>query len=176
MWELVGSGSATGVRRVLNRLEQQGLVLSEAAGQAILFQANREHLLWAAIEGLARIAETALVELQQRITGALADDLSQKIFEQLTVAVYGSVARGTSTVHSDIDLVVVAPNRADPETVQSALDRVSDRVQRWTGNQCNVYLVNGDRLAQMKAEQDPMIESWKQDAVTFHGPDTNKRT
>src|ERR1700722_14408813 len=51
--QLAGTGSESGVRKVLARLVGQGIVRVNEAGSALLYHANREHVAWPAVEKLA---------------------------------------------------------------------------------------------------------------------------
>jgi predicted nucleotidyltransferase len=88
---------------------------------------------------------------------------------------FGSVARGTSTSDSDLDLVVVVPDSISLESMQEVIDVVVNRVGRWTGSVCNVYLANDRRLAELVEEEDVMVSAWERDAVTFHGTQLSAR-
>lgn len=168
---LTHRGSQSGVRLTLIRLEEQGVVLAESAGRSMLYRANRDHLLWSAVEPLLHAAESTVHTLQKRILNVLSSSLDSQMLSETTVALFGSLARGSSTVHSDVDLVVVFPDSVEDERGRAAIDLVTEGVFRWTGNQCNVFLATGERLSQMVSQGDPMIVSWARDAVTFNGPD-----
>jgi len=169
--DLADRGSQSGVRLTLIRLEEQGVVLAESAGRSILFRANREHLLWGAVEELLRVAALTIRLLQERILSVMASAIEPSALDGTTIAFFGSVARGTSTTQSDIDLVVVFPESVPAEQSQVAVDRITAGVARWTGNQCNIYATTDTALDQMVLEVDPMIGSWSREAVTFNGPD-----
>ncbi|MCR6648714.1 MAG: hypothetical protein NVV70_11475 [Cellulomonas sp.] len=44
-------------RQVLHRLVDSGLIESQRAGQAVLFEINRAHLLWPAVQALVTAAD-----------------------------------------------------------------------------------------------------------------------
>ncbi|MEL0625639.1 nucleotidyltransferase domain-containing protein [Salinibacterium amurskyense] len=169
--ELAHRGSQSGVRLTLLRLEEQGLVLADSAGRSILYRANRDHLLWAALEPLLHTAESAVQLLQERIVAVASSALGAQASSATTIALFGSVARGTGTPASDIDLVVVLPDFVTDEGGQAAIDQISQAVLGWTGNDCNVFTAKRELLRNMVASDDPMIESWRGDAVTFSGPE-----
>ena len=120
-------------------------------------------------------ADTLLDHLQDRIADLARAHLGQLDAEHTTLALFGSVARGSSTLDSDIDIVAVFPDNINAHTIEQLVDAVTAGVQRWTGNSCNVYDVTSTRLAQLIEASDPMIESWAADARTFLGPDLRRR-
>lgn len=173
--ELVTAGSNPGIRTALGRLVRHGTVLARRSGPSVLYTANRDHLIWPTVEHAVQAADTLLDTLQDRIADLARAHLGQLEAERTTLALFGSVARGTSTLDSDIDILAVFPDNIDAHTIEQFVDAVTADVQRWTGNSCNVYDVTSARLAQMSAASDPMIESWAADARTFLGSDLRRR-
>lgn len=163
---LVPGASNPGVRKALGRLVEQGTVLAERSSHAVLYQANREHLAWEAIEHALDVASTVEQVLGERIAEQVALHLGEQHARQTTVALYGSVARRTGDEHSDIDLVLLTPVDDEP-----LVRDVTTRVERWTGNPCSVYELTPDRLADLVRRRDPIVRAWLDDAVTLTGPD-----
>lgn len=91
-------GSAS-LQRELNRLADAGLVLSEMVGNQRRFQANPGSPVYG--ELVALITKTlGVVPVLQQALEPLRSSLS-------TAFVYGSVAKGSDTARSDIDLLLV---------------------------------------------------------------------
>lgn len=97
--------SQEGVRRVLERLVAEGIVVRERAGAAHLYQLNREHLAAPPIERLSAMR----MELIERLRRAIAAWTTAPA----AAVLFGSVARGDATPSSDIDLLVVRPRAID---------------------------------------------------------------
>lgn len=92
--------SGTGaVDRELSRLEQSGLVSVEWIGNQKHYRANRGSPIFEELHGI--VLKT--VGLAEPLRQALMPD-ARKI---KTAFVYGSVAKGTDTARSDIDLMVI---------------------------------------------------------------------
>jgi predicted nucleotidyltransferase len=92
--------SGTGaVERELARLEHSGLVSVERIGNQKHYRANRESPIFEELRGI--VLKTV----------GLADPLRQSlalyIHNIIAAFVFGSVAKGTDTAHSDIDLMVI---------------------------------------------------------------------
>lgn len=95
---LTGLGSAS-LQRELGKLAAAGLVRSEKVGNMRRFQANTESPVYEELAALTRKTLGAQPLLQQ----ALAP-----LKSKLDLAfVYGSIAKGTDTAKSDIDVMVV---------------------------------------------------------------------
>ncbi len=131
--------SVPGVRKVLNRLVEQGIVNADQAGRTLTYRLNREHLAAAPIIELAHM-DDALIE---RIRTAVATwDRAP-----LLVMLFGSAATGGMRVDSDIDVFVVGnePNDASNRWREQISELELD-ITKWTGNDARVLAYTVDDL------------------------------
>ena len=96
---LTGSGSGA-VQRELKRLVSSGLVTVKRIGRQKHFQANPDCPVFDELCAMVR-KTVAMVEPIRQALAPLAEGIALAV-------VYGSVAKGTDTASSDIDLLVVA--------------------------------------------------------------------
>lgn len=94
----VNSGTGA-VARELSRLQQSGLVSVERIGNQKHYRANREAPIFEELRGLV-LKTVALSEPLKAVLEPYADTITAAF-------VYGSVAKGTDTAASDIDLMVI---------------------------------------------------------------------
>jgi predicted nucleotidyltransferase len=95
--------SGTGaVERELARLEESGLVSVHRIGNQKHYQANRESPIFEELRGIVRKT--------LGLTDPLRQSLTQHADKIKAAFVYGSVAKGTDTARSDIDLMVIGDN------------------------------------------------------------------
>jgi predicted nucleotidyltransferase len=114
--------SGTGaVERELSRLRHSGLVSVERVGNQKHYRANRHSPIFEELRGL--ILKT--VALQEPLKTAL-ESCAGKI---KAAFVYGSVAKGTDTAQSDIDVMVIG-DELDYSDLYSALQHAEDRLLR----------------------------------------------
>lgn len=123
---LVPSASEDGVRKVLRRLATQGIVLSDRVGNAYTYRLNRDHLAAEHVVGLANLTRVFLA----RLTAEFDDWDPPPVY----AAVFGSAARGTMSVGSDIDLLLVRPRGAHGDDWDAQVQALAETVTRWTGN------------------------------------------
>jgi predicted nucleotidyltransferase len=120
LFRLAGSGTGA-VVRVLAKLADSGLVTVSKIGNQKHYQANRAAPIFEELRGIVLK------------TFGVADVLRQgllPISSKATVAfVFGSVAKGTDTAKSDIDVMVIGEDLAYPE-VYSALMPVEAQLAR----------------------------------------------
>lgn len=134
----IGAHSVAGVRLVLARLAEQGIVNTRPAGRATLYSLNREHL--------AADAVIQLANLRDRLLTRISDAASQWTIPAELVMLFGSAAGSSMRPDSDIDLLVVRPADvgASDDAWRHQLASLEDAVSRWTGNDARVleYGVN----------------------------------
>jgi predicted nucleotidyltransferase len=151
------------VARILNELVTAGLVDRTPAGSASLFALNRDHLAAGPITGLAFLRAA----LWERI----AETASGWSHRPDAVVVYGSTARGDGDTTSDIDLLVIRPegvDESDPEWQRDVTDLAS-RIQRWTGNACEVLDRSLDELRTMATDGERLLSEIRRDGRAVVG-------
>jgi hypothetical protein len=157
---LLPDASVAGIRRVLNRLADQGIVVAtRAGGAAITYALNREHL---AADALIALAEQPAT-LRARIGEALGSWAHPPVY----AAIFGSWARGEATTSSDIDIFLVRPTDIDDGLWADQVDALEAHVSRWTGNDARSYVVDEGRLQEMRAE--PVLTSVRDEGLTVYG-------
>jgi hypothetical protein len=156
-------GSRQGLALALERLVHHGLVLAEPAGRSQLFRLNRDHVLADAVVSAAH-ARLALVE-------RLADGCAALDPALVHASVFGSFARAEGHPDSDIDLLVVAPDRAvGDDAWRRQLDDLASDVHRWTGNRLESVCLTPADLHEAMSRGEPIARSWLADSVTILGP------
>ncbi len=100
---LAGSGTGA-VHRQLVRLAGSGLVTVKRVGNQKHYQANRDSPVFSELHGLV-VKTMGLVGPLQEALAPLRDRIQ-------VAFVYGSIAKGTDTAQSDIDLMVISDDLA----------------------------------------------------------------
>lgn len=156
---LLGHGSEPGVRKAVERLVDQGVVLRRQAGRAKLYRLNRQHLAAASIEDLATARMRLVAGLREAIAGWKQSPSCAVLF--------GSVARGDAGPASDLDLLVVRDVVVDEELPEwrAQLASLEGEVTGWTGNDTRVVELGEDELA----EAGPLLEQALADGIELFG-------
>jgi len=152
--------SEEGIRRVLRRLTNQGIVQSERIGNAFAYRFNQNHLAAQYIVGLARIQETFLARLE--------DHLESWRPPPVYAAVFGSAARGQMTAASDIDLLLVRPHAAADTEWEEQVNDLATTVTRWLGNDVRILEFTENEIATSKRHE-PILNDVLQDGLTVAG-------
>ncbi|QAY59271.1 nucleotidyltransferase domain-containing protein [Microbacterium protaetiae] len=161
---LAGVGSTSSVHRALGHLVRVGIVTAESRPPAIIYRANREHALWPVIESGLGARARVFDGIRHFCEHDLPEDLD------LTVVVYGSVARRESTLESDVDLFVVYPDGIDDDARAEFSYMLASHVQRATGNETQVYSVERAEAVQRLSEDDPLVANVVEDGILVFGP------
>jgi len=156
---LAGESTPSNIRLALLRLVDVGLVTSAPRQDAVLYTANREHLVWPAVVSALGVRE----ELTRRIRVMTEKHASFGT----TVMLYGSVARGDSDAESDVDLLVVQlPTAANRDAY---LDFLRGDVRKWTGNTAQIFDATPDEVRRMSRSKDPLVDAWLAEGVHIAG-------
>lgn len=148
-----GRGSKSGVRSVLLRMVDEGLVVAVPGGYVL----NRDHVAAPAVELLA----TLHGELTRRLRAAVED---WPTLPRL-VGMFGSAARRDGDANSDIDVLVVSD---DPD-LDDRVDELAAQIRRWTGNRAQVIGRTSTEIARLRRSNEPILSEWARDLVVVVG-------
>lgn len=110
---LAGSGSGA-VQRELIKLTKAGILATTASGNRKVYHVNRQSPIFEEIQ--------ALILKTEGLVGPLRKALKPYSSKIQVAFVYGSVAKGTDTANSDIDLMIIGKDLSYSE-VYSALQK-----------------------------------------------------
>lgn len=140
---LTGLGSAS-LQRELGKLAAAGLVRSDKVGNLRVFQANTESPVYEELAALTRKTLGAQPLLQE----ALAPMKSK-----LDLAfIYGSIAKGTDTAKSDIDVMVVGDDLRLSDILKLLLP-----VEAQLGRKINPTLYTPAEYKRRRAQKDSFL-------------------
>ncbi len=117
---LAHSGSGA-VQRELHKLTKAGLVTQSSVDKQKLYQANRQSPIYREIRGLM-LKTVGLLEPLRAALKPFASDIR-------VAFVYGSIAKGSDTAQSDVDLMIVAESLSYSE-VYAALQKAERLISR----------------------------------------------
>jgi Nucleotidyltransferase domain len=137
---LVGRGSEAGVRKAVERLVGQGIVLRSQAGRAKLYRLNRQHLCAESIEHLVATPSALVLDLR--------DEIELWEIPPRYAVLFGSVARREAGPQSDLDLLIVRPDDVggDSPTWLRQLGYLEDAATAWTGNDARIVELGEEEL------------------------------
>jgi predicted nucleotidyltransferase len=138
-----GAGVALrAAQRELAILEQIALVQRTRRGSQVFFRVDTAHPLFADLRALLLKSEGLARPLREALEGIKGVEAA---------AVYGSVAAGTDTGRSDIDLLIVGS--ADALEVHNAISAVEDTLRR----PVNYTVLTRRELGARRKKRDPFL-------------------
>lgn len=160
---ILTTASGEGIRKVLNRLTGQGVVLHDEVGRTHTYRLNTEHLAAEPIMALSRLNSTFQSRLGQHLDG-WGTTLRY-------AAVFGSAATGRMTLESDIDLFLVrAADSEDDDAWEQRLTELARLVTAWTGNDGRIVEYAEDEFRTAAAAGEPLFDDVSKQGLTVAGP------
>jgi len=143
LFRLAGSGTGAGVRE-LSKLSASGLITVNKIGNQKHYQANRETPIFEELRGIVLK------------TFGMADVLRQDLLpmaDKISVAfIYGSIAKGSDTAKSDIDVMVIGDNIAYPD-VYAALMPTEEQL----GRKVNPAIYSKDEVSRKLKDENTFL-------------------
>jgi len=99
-----GVGFGYGLK-CLNSLQESGILLLKKVGKQKRYFLNKESKLYPALLEIFKLESEAFPKISYRNRGVLADIIER--LDKETVILFGSLAAGTATRESDLDLLVI---------------------------------------------------------------------
>jgi predicted nucleotidyltransferase len=135
--------AAGSLHKELSKLAAAGLLLRKEQGNQVRYQANRQCPVFPELAGLLRKTSGAAEVLAQAL----------EPLKPTLALIFGSVARGTETAASDVDLLVIT-ERGFGEVV-----RALHSAQTSLGREINPVIYTPAELQAQVAEQAPFVKN-----------------
>lgn len=159
---ILTTASGEGIRKVLNRLTAQGVVLHDEVGRTHTYRLNAEHLAAEPIMALSRLNSTLLSRLEEHLDG-WGTTLRY-------AALFGSAATGKMRLDSDIDLFLVrATDSDDDDAWEQRLTELARLVTAWTGNDGRIVEYTEDEFRAAAASGEPLLDDVSKQGLTVAG-------
>jgi predicted nucleotidyltransferase len=140
------------VQEALKALTKLGIVNTQTIGRAGVHTINEDHVSVAPLR--------ALLDPITALTGTVREAVGNDV---KTVILFGSIARGESNIHSDVDLAVIAPagwdGRAD----------LVDAVRIRLGNNCDVLVFTPEDFTHLADIGEPVVREILTSGVALIG-------
>jgi predicted nucleotidyltransferase len=129
--------SHTGIRKVLDDLEQMNVITVRTVGKSYVFRLNTKSYLAGVLEEIFKSEENALSELKN----ILKEKLSSP--EIISVALFGSIVEEKEKPRSDIDLLILTGNR---ERAEKLVVEAQKKITEIFGNSISAYYLTPENF------------------------------
>lgn len=153
--------------RALRQLREATLLNFHRAGASFLYSLRDGHYLvrdlLRPMFGLEERGQERLAEILRR---TLPPGLKQEI---LTVALYGSVARGEERPASDLDLLVLVRSEQAKRRLEQTLGRLGDKIWTEFGNAPALYIKTVHQAQEKVRHRLPLFDNILKDHRVLYG-------
>jgi hypothetical protein len=156
---LLPAHSTHGVRRVLTRLVEQGVVLARPVGNTHEYRLNRDHLAAPAILAIA----SARRRLVARIGARLARWPTPPVF----AALFGPAAGPSMATGDRIDLFIAHAEGTTGTEVDKGVASLASTIRGWTGNAVHIVVMAEDEAPGRTCE--PLLVGLRHDCLRILG-------
>lgn len=154
----IGMSHATCIR-ALNDLTDMGIITRRTIGRSSTYEIPRESVLYRDI--LKPIFRT-----EAGFTDKLIDTLAKGIKSKIVAAyLFGSVARGEATSHSDVDVMFVVGKPEETEPVEQALERNREDAYRLFRVGVNAVIYHRSEFDRMREKNHPFVMEVLRDGI-----------
>jgi predicted nucleotidyltransferase len=137
----------TTTQRILTKLHAVGVLNADEHLSMTLYSLNRDHILYNPLKELFSLRDQFLAEL--------TESYSQLFPEDLTLLLYGSVARLDSKAESDVNILAIVKD--DSALPFDELDEVTNQLQKRIGNIINLRILTDIDLRKMRRSKDQFL-------------------
>ena len=141
---VVGVGQKT-VNRAMPKYVSYGIVSARTIGRANVYSLNSGHYIVEQLSALFQVEEGAKPELKHLLENAFAGDKAV-----ISLAIFGSVARGKEEPTSDIDVFVITK---DKDGAWEKLRVVEEMAMKKFGNVLSGYILTPEEFKQKRGTQ-----------------------
>ncbi|MGB3770483.1 MAG: nucleotidyltransferase domain-containing protein [Rhodococcus sp. (in: high G+C Gram-positive bacteria)] len=158
---ILTTASGEGIRKVVNRLAAQGVVLQDEVGRTHTYRLNTEHLAAEPIRALARLHSTFLNRFEQHL-----DRWGTTL---RYAAVFGSAATGHMTLGSDIDVLLIRETDSYDDAWEQRVTELARLITAWTGNDGRIVEFTEHEFHAAAADAEPLLDDVSNQGRTVAG-------
>mgnify|MGYP001582770662 CR=1 FL=1 len=161
--------SAPACHEALKKLDARGLVHLRRVSNVHLYQVNPENYLVQNVFGHQFEAEAAMPgKVVALVTKSLIDSPKSDV---VSIVLFGSMARGTARLGSDLDLLVVLPTKEGVQTVEARVEHLRDLLFRRFNVPLSPCIQTLSELRHKHQRKLPLIREILKDGRTIYGKD-----
>lgn len=150
--------------KILSRLEKESLISVNIKGKIRLFQLNEENIFVnKVIIPAFAMEERLLSDIKKRISAPFPEK------DALSIILYGSYARGTERVESDIDIMVIAKSKSEKKCSDIAEKLSSNFLGK--GLLLRIDVIGKNEFRKLYLEKEPSIMSIAKTGIAIRGKD-----
>ncbi|MEF8835602.1 MAG: nucleotidyltransferase domain-containing protein [Candidatus Thermoplasmatota archaeon] len=158
--------SKTTVWRAVNRLDERNYVSTSEVGKSKLIEVKNRKVLKRILKA-SRAEIDELEEAAERFVGEI------KKFEEVKKCVlFGSVARGTADLNSDIDILILLQD--GDEKTEDEISQIAEKISSEESVRIMPDVMEKERFELMEKHEDSFAENIKKEGITLYEEDNDE--
>ncbi|MBS3782241.1 MAG: nucleotidyltransferase domain-containing protein [Candidatus Thermoplasmatota archaeon] len=158
--------SKTTVWRSVNRLEERNYVFTSEVGKSKLVKVKNRKVL----KRILKASRAEIDELEEAAKRFVEE--IQKFEEVKKCVLFGSVARGTADLNSDIDILILLQGR--DEKTEDEISQIAEKISSEESVRIMPDLMEKERFELMEKHEDGFAENIKEEGITLYEEDNNE--
>lgn len=135
------------INRTMRELADLNFVNFITVGKAHLWKVNQKSYAYKVLSELIKGA-SCIKKPIEGLKKTLLKELPKKLIKR--VVLFGSVAKGTEKVNSDIDIFILVKDKRSKEKIESSLEKLSNICFDTYGNRLAPYVLTDQEIKQKK--------------------------
>ena len=149
--------------KTLKELSLQGIVSFRKIGRSLVYKLNDEHyIVTNLLFPLFKQEKLLLRHLAKKLTDALKTPIT-------SVILFGSIAKGTEKPDSDIDLIVITPDKKSYKKARSNLREAEVSTTRKFGNRVSTMLLTASDFRNKYVHGWPLAKDIREEGKVIYG-------
>jgi len=148
--------SASSTHKTLQKMKSEGLIASRRKGNAVLYKLRENNYIVKTLLGPLFKKERSIYD---DIILFIKKNLFSERKEIVSIAVFGSVARGEETSSSDIDLLIIANDKHGKAKIDNTMDSLSIKIAEKFGAVISPYVLTRAEIKKKFAKKQAIIRS-----------------
>lgn len=150
--------------QALTQLVKEGILRRNAVGATHLFSVNHQrHIVYSALGNLFHLEAELSSEIGHRILQAIGQD------KCVSVAIFGSYARGESSSRSDLDVLVLLDDSYRVPKIKELLAERAEKFHDLFGLRLSPYVIGAAEFSDRFGKNDKLIKAMVREARVIAG-------
>ncbi|MFW6048328.1 MAG: nucleotidyltransferase domain-containing protein [Candidatus Natronoplasma sp.] len=158
--------SKTTVWRAVNRLEERNYVFTSEVGRSKLVKVKNRKVL----KRILKASRAEIDELEEAAKKFVEE--IQKFEEVKKCVLFGSVARGTADLNSDIDILTLLQGR--DEKTEDEISQIAEKISSEESVRIMPDVMEKERFELMEEHEDGFAENIKKEGITLYEEDNDE--
>ncbi len=158
--------SKTTVWRAVNRLEERSFISTSEVGKSKMVEVRNRDIL----KKILKLSRAEIDELED-VAKKFVEEVREKEGVKRCV-LFGSVARGTADLNSDIDILILLQD--EDEKMEDEISQIAERISSEESVRIMPDVIEKERFELMEKHNESFAENIKREGITLYEGDKDE--